>query len=1047
MIQLRTLGVAEIQTSKLTITPSQEIVFAAALYLLLESNLPVSRKRLASLLWPCVSQKVSCHRLRQTLFQLKRFGIEFSATRVTVQVPLKNVAIDLYGDFPTKESAGSPARLEILPGYDPSFSPAYAEWLDAARGRARIQLLERLIPQLEQARQEGDWGSVNRLGAYCLDLDSYNETALLARAEAFAMRGQKNAALDLLDQYVQEIAPRDVNVVLPAKILRNRVSKTTLTKVARPLAREPECVGRQAETLSLTNLLANSRSGNGAACLIKGDPGIGKTRLASELAKFAVLQGVGVERVACRKSEVDQPLAAFVALVPRLRDLPGALGVNQQSLHTLRRLTDFNPEAVREEPDEHPTSIYAALRTAILDLLDAVSEERPLLIVIDDIQWLDTASRRLFAGMLDWLTTRRLFLLFNSRSHSPLEDCSPLGTLRTIELKPLKEKEVAEVVSEIVSLSGVEITPNELEWLIRTSDGNPYFAQELAKHWIETGRGREIPASVVGVLDERISRLTAPGRQLLQAAALLSEHASLERLEQVLDFRPYELLAGLEELASAGMVRLGTTLDGPRQILQVRHDLLANAALNKLSPASTAFLHRRCGVVLESDVLGPSSSISLLRACAFHWQQAGDATRAYELSIKCANYLLEVGLGADATAALESVLAFCATSEQQIKVLEHIVNAHRMSRDSISLLNTIERVRGLQGLDSALQNHDDLEITEFEARRVSDSAIKPLFDRTLDCTYNKGLNPSHRVSVAVVALKLATALADLDEIERIYLEVCGFLGDESIDPRTRIQVQVIYHTMVGNLRNAVQFAKERISMERQVGNWVQVATAIADLVYVLRLAGPFEEIPGLLEEAYALAVSRKLFGAARDYAARLCAVLVELRRPDALLWLQRAKESHGETAQLQIAFTAAVSTARLALVEGQISEAAGLLNALPWEWLADRHGSRMAAIAVRARIRMGMNAYEAELLKDIDEMQALYPRVSRIGGQDYEVSSLCLSLMYVGRASDARKYLTDYVSSKRREIVPVSRDLEEVALLLAVGPQTAQLEEVPTSVG
>src|SRR3982074_309197 len=86
MIVLRALGTAEIDTGVTTLTPSQEIVFAAALYLILERGKRVSRARLASLLWPRVPEKARTHRLRQTILQLKKLGIMVRADRDNMQV-------------------------------------------------------------------------------------------------------------------------------------------------------------------------------------------------------------------------------------------------------------------------------------------------------------------------------------------------------------------------------------------------------------------------------------------------------------------------------------------------------------------------------------------------------------------------------------------------------------------------------------------------------------------------------------------------------------------------------------------------------------------------------------------------------------------------------------------------------------------------------------------------------------------------------------------------------------------------------------------------
>jgi len=245
MIRLQALGPPQIQTPLLTITPSQDIVFAATLYLIIESERPVSRTSLAGVLWPQADPRIRSHRFRQTLFQMKRLGIELVVTRDTVSMRRGSFFIDTNGDIPTRDGPPVwPARIDILPGYDPTFSEPLSEWLGVIREQMKIKLLEQLIPAVETARASGDWIYANRLASYCLDLDSFNESALLVRAEAFAMRGQKKAALDVLDRYIEEVTPRDSHLAIPAKVLRNRVNKHAPPTPVRSIADEPAWVGR-----------------------------------------------------------------------------------------------------------------------------------------------------------------------------------------------------------------------------------------------------------------------------------------------------------------------------------------------------------------------------------------------------------------------------------------------------------------------------------------------------------------------------------------------------------------------------------------------------------------------------------------------------------------------------------------------------------------------------------------------------------------------------------------------------------------------------------
>lgn len=1028
MIELRALGTAEIRSDFAVITPSQQIAFATAVYLIMERGTKVSRTQLASLLWEKAPRRIRAHRLRQTLFHLKKLGVKVVTSREAVQIP----NVDAYVDVDTLTTLRSspsewPTVLEFLPGYDPEISEGFQRWLDSTRDSVHAALTRVMLTALAQARDAGRWTELDRVAVHCLKLDPYNETALLARAEGLAMRGQKATALSLLDTFIQEITPKNPTLALPATLLRKRVAQhVARNSVIGFIAGEPDCVGREAETAILTQLLNDACDGHGQGCVVNGEPGIGKTRLASELGKFAQLQGVNVERIACKRSDVDQPLAAFISLVPRLRELPGSLGVSQQSLSWLKRLTEFDTSGATQTIPDDSGTVYTNVRSAVFDLIDAVSEERCLVLLIDDIHWIDRASATLFGSILEWVAAKKVFLLFTSRQpNTAVQDSTPPHRLCIVNLRPLGDRESLAIVNGITRNSGEKYKTQDFEWLVRTGEGNPYFLQELAKHWIETGQRRELPPSVAGVLDERISRLTSEARQLLQACAVLGDESNLERIELLLEYPPHQLLSALQEVSAAGMLR-SIAPGGAQATLQVRHDLLAIEVLKGLTAPSLAFLHRRAGLVLERDLFGTSISTSQLRTCAFHWYQSGDSGRAFDLAVKCASHLIEIGLAVDAATALEGALAFCQGIEQRLEVLKKIVNAQVMASESEALLKTIGRIRAIQDPGTAADHHDDLEMIEFEASRKVLDELQPLFMRTLKCVYNPELPVSHRVGVAVVALKLATSLPDLPELQRIYDAIKPLLSADEVAPRTRYEVQVVYNTMCGDLTEAVRLAKERVAFERAGGTAVQLANAMTDLAFVLRLTGPAEEILTVLFEAYEIATSKKLAAAARDYAERIAAFLVYTRRFGMHEWIARAREPDGETPHPSVAFSMYSSIARAALLENRVEDAERIISEkFSWDWLRHRRGWTAAALALRIRVQLARRVSASELAPDIAQLRTLYGCTAALGGQDYEVAALCAGLIYVGSSSDARDLLTDYLSNKRRDLTLYSPELAE----------------------
>src|SRR6266550_973709 len=587
MIELRALGTAEIHTETATLTPSQDVLFAAALYLVLERGKRVNRTHLASLLWPQVRDESRGHRLRQTILQLKKFGCAVRADRMHVSL-LKDQAVadfeDLLRDNSRIAFAGA---LEFMPGYNPRCSEALRDWLDTKRRECHAELSRVLVRDIEHRRLQGDWHGVEEIAAKCLKLDPFNEAAVLGQAESVAMRGAKRAAIDVLDRYISEVGDRESNLTIPASILRRRVMERIPEK---PTLSSPDAdfVGREEESEILTRAFERARMGRGSAVATIGEPGIGKSRLSAEVGRFAELQGAQVHHAKCRLADLDRPLSLFVDMVPHLRELPGALGCAPETFASLKRLTEFEHRGLDGARAFDSLVPFDGIREALFDLLASVSEERCLVLVIEDVHWLDVASAKFLTQLCGWCENRRLLLLVNSRPISNLfMDYAQNAHLRIIKLGALQSAASSALLESLVQGLGDSVQQEFVDWCLAVAEGNPFFLQELAHHWIETGHRYEAPPSVSSVLQERLSRLTPQALQVLQTCAVLGDSATIGRVERVLEYPSHQLLSAIQELSNAAMLGAQTAVSeaGACQ-LQPRHDFLSSAATGRLAPVS-----------------------------------------------------------------------------------------------------------------------------------------------------------------------------------------------------------------------------------------------------------------------------------------------------------------------------------------------------------------------------------------------------------------------------------------------------------------------------
>lgn len=1043
MIALRALGKAEIETGVTTITPSQEKSFAAALHLVLERGKRVSRARLATLLWPQVAEKVRAHRLRQTILQLKKLGIFVRADRDNLQLSQHDAQSDLdeltHNHAEILTGCGS---LEFLPGYSPRFSEPFRDWIDSKRDEVHATATRHLIIDLNVARRRGDWVACDKLAKQCCQLDPFNETAVLARAEATAMRGAKKEAIGILDRHIAAVGETNQYLTLPASLLRRRIIDRVQERT-KPVTHESVFVGRNGEMETLFAYLGAARTSKGGACLITGEAGIGKSRLTSELVKFAELDGIQTERSTCRRSDLDRPLSVFVDLVPRLRELPGALGCSQETLSVLKRLTEFDGRATDTLLIDDSTVSYAQIRRALFDLFDAITDEQCLLIVLDDVQWLDRSSLKLLSAMVPWAKARKLFFVLNERS-SPSVVTSRISQLdiHILPLSPLEPAFAKSLVGAIVDEASGLVASEVIDRLLSVGEGNPFFLQELGKQWLETGKQHEFPPSVSAVVDDRLSRLSCDALQVLQTCAILGVNATIDRVERVLEYKSHQLLSAVQELSVAGMLQeeSDATADISEQV-NTRHDLLSSAALGRLAPTSLAFLHRRAGTVLERETVREGASTSLLWACAFHWGHAGDRERAFGVARSCAEHLLEVGLPFDASQAFERVLEYCVTDDQRFLVLSRLAVAlqvHGQWERSIEVIRRARQVR-IRTAPSA-NSHDDLELALLDATWRGSLENSSVLKDICSCVESEDASTSHRVACGLLGLKVASNLTQVGVMKQLYRTIRPLFGDPVVPPASRFEIDMVFHSVCGDADKAAEATKQFLEVARADRNLLTFSRALGNAAVAHRLGGRREVAEKLFIEALDHSIAHGLTARA-SFAAyslvRLYLAAGDVRQ--ARRMMERADLITQSAEDVHLVADKHYLTARISLEEGNIQDASAAYAVILTETRPNQSVNRRAAVlALGIRIGIFQGASGESLWPLVAELEAAHILNRSAGWQDFEAHALYHGLTECGKSDKAERLLAEYWRTHRREKGPLPKNLSEL-----LEPQRAPEPSVP----
>ncbi|GAA1142052.1 BTAD domain-containing putative transcriptional regulator [Kribbella jejuensis] len=456
------------------------------------------------------------------------------------------------------------------------------------------------------------------------------------RVQALAAAGRQADALDALRRVRQILAdelgldPGATLRELELAVLRQDPQLSwrpkALERAIAGVSRWP-LVGRVAELAALEHLLDEATSAPQFAVLV-GEPGIGKTRLASELAAKARARGFAVLTGRCSEDEGAPPLWPWTGVLGALAgaDLPEDLS---------RQLTELTALLESGAPKPSGADVDAArfrLWTTIADVLVSASGTVPLLVVLDDLHWADASSLKLLKHLADVVDTGRLLVLATRRAVPELtgqlaavaESLGRRHALR-LDLHGLTLPEAAELVE-----AATQRKPGtrEAEALRARTDGNPFFLVEL----LRDGSG-DVPAAVTDIVARRLERLPSATGELLRTAAVVGREFDLAVLAAATGRDPDELLDDLDPALAAGVIA-----DGDRvERFRFAHALVRDVAYAGLPAARRARRHAAIAQVLEDLGAAPSEP-------ARHWLAAGPAhaARAWRAAAVAAEHAIRL---------------------------------------------------------------------------------------------------------------------------------------------------------------------------------------------------------------------------------------------------------------------------------------------------------------------------------------------------------------------------------------------------------------------
>jgi DNA-binding SARP family transcriptional activator/predicted ATPase len=640
---------------------NSERLQALLAFILLHRTAPQSRQQVAVNLWPDATDADAKANLRRRLHELKQLLPDADRwlrieTKTLQWVQADDCLFDV-AQFETaiaqsQHSSQSQQALEQAATlYQGDLLPScYDDWIVPYRDQLRQQAIGGLDTLVALLTDQGNTRSAIRYAQQLQRLDPLYEPAYCHLMRLHAQEGDRASALrvyhqcmtilqdelgvnpspttsklydELLTLEDAPISPNCVAIAQPLSLATaTPLPKTTFNPVL-PSSKLP-LIGRDTEWAVMQQWMIQCRD---RTCtdllLLLGEPGIGKTRLLEELVNVfqqaggRVLWGRGFE------AELLRPYGVWV-------DAFQAIGATEflNELRTLVRNTDPSAGLNRGQLFDMAAQFMAQL-----------GETVPVLVVLDDIQWLDETSiaflhyvARLLGHQLPMLfacATRKREIETNLPAYKFLQALHREHRIQTVDLTPLDRHQTLALAQSV----GCEV---DCDQIFANSGGNPLFALEIAR--MQSQSHQTSLSTLETLIQGRLYQLDEAARDLVPWAAAFGRSFNPTTLAKVVDYPLPRLLSAIDNLEQHGIICPGATVDGEVSY-DFAHDIVRQVAYQQFSGPRRKLIHTHIAQVL-SAIASPTTQ--LINDVAHHADLGGDHTLAASASLMAAERCLRL---------------------------------------------------------------------------------------------------------------------------------------------------------------------------------------------------------------------------------------------------------------------------------------------------------------------------------------------------------------------------------------------------------------------
>ncbi|SDL10929.1 AAA family ATPase [Natronincola ferrireducens] len=629
---------------------------AEALFYYLMVHKEATREVLVNLLWGEIEEETAKKNLRNAMYKIRKafdLDIIISPQKSIVMLNPDIEIISDLKDFLEDSDKGIQAYTgDFLQGFSVKDGETFENWMFTTRESFKDMYIKKLYKKIRLLLEKKDYNTAEQYGKKLVAVDIFDERAYRTLMEIYTYQGANNKAIDTYNRLC-EILDQELGVTPDNQtkdMFRNILANRDNSETNKPGTLEDFFYGRNKEVQLLENNYRNfldKKAYN--SILITGEAGIGKTRLKDHLLKSIDKEEVHLLETNCYQAEEEYFLKPWNSIFTRLSQILQKEKIEIPSMWNNIFASIF-PSFVVENTTTSVNVIeelnhfkYRVVEDAVLGLLKKVADKKKIVIVFEDLQWIDTMSLSLLSSILTQEQGKNLLFIatcrdeFAEKIDTFITKVKKYQGIEEIHIPRFTPLEVADFIKKAIPSKNTKDTI--INKIYKETEGNTFFIMEYLNSIKENNNFEKITPKMQDILKSRFLDISREGKKLLNIISLFFDKAPLDIIKILMDRDDLEVMEIVDEIRHKNIIK--EIEEGHYISFEFTHLKLREFIYLQQSSAMRKVLHNKVGSILENELKNDKRNFKNYSKLIYHFSSGGNKIKSLKYSIKHINSYLD----------------------------------------------------------------------------------------------------------------------------------------------------------------------------------------------------------------------------------------------------------------------------------------------------------------------------------------------------------------------------------------------------------------------